>query len=422
MKPAHRGNRTHIVIAGRCNTGKSSVLNCLTGQTAAIVSDKPGTTADPVSIPFELLPYGPVIFYDTAGLDEPSELGKLRRDKSFKIIETADVVILVIDEHGLTSLEKDVINFVKKAETPLLVIANKTDIRPLGAKDKNWLQQADVKVVSAVLKEQTESMPLREAVLELMPALETKQTLISDLVPQHGLVVCVIQIDLSAPKGRLIAPQIQLLRELTDNNLLALITQPATLKEALNRLALPPDLIVSDSQAVAKVARIAHPSIPLTTFSLLFSRLKGNFRLQLEGAKTIGNLKPGDSVLIAEACSHHAQKDDIAKVKIPQLLEKQAGGKIRTTFASGIDFSDDLKDYKLVLHCGACMLSRKQMQHRLKRCADAGCPVTNYGMAISFCHGVLEQVAKPILKRFTNNRITRSIIKECGTRSLKSER
>ncbi|MDR2726662.1 MAG: [FeFe] hydrogenase H-cluster maturation GTPase HydF, partial [Deltaproteobacteria bacterium] len=203
----------------------------------------------------------------------------------------------------------------------------------------------------------------------------------------------------SAPKGRLIAPQVQVLRELADHKLLALTTQPATLAAALARLAAPPDLVVADSQAVLEVARIVPPAVPLTTFSLLFARLKGDFSLQLAGALAINDLRPGDPVLLAEACSHHAQKDDIARVKIPKLLEKRAGGRLATAFSSGGEFPDDLKRYKLVLHCGACMLSARDMRRRVKQCAAAGVPVTNYGMAIALCQGVLERAAQPIASR-----------------------
>ena len=394
---AHRGNRTHIAITGRCNTGKSTFLNCLTGQMAAIVSEQPGTTADPVSVSFELLPYGPVLFYDTAGLDEQGELGLLRRKKSFKIIDKADLVILVLDERGLGLPERELINYLKKLNTPILVIANKTDIRSLSAEDESRLRQAGIKTVHTALKEKIDPAPLREAILMLMPALETEKLVVADLVPPNGLVVCVIPIDSSAPKGRLIVPQVQVLRELTDHNMLALTAQPDTLPAALGRLTAQPDLVVTDSQVVLEVAHAVSTSIPLTTFSLLFARLKGDFKLLLEGARVIENLRPGDSVLIAEACSHHAQKDDIARVKIPHLLEKRAGGQLETAFSSGGDFPDDLERYKLVLHCGGCMLSSRDMRRRLKRCVTANVPVTNYGMAISFCQGVLERTAAPIL-------------------------
>jgi [FeFe] hydrogenase H-cluster maturation GTPase HydF len=399
MIQTHRGNRTHIVITGRCNTGKSTILNCLTGQMAAIVSDQPGTTADPVSVPFELLPYGPALFYDTAGLDEPGELGLLRRRKSFKIIDKADLVILALDERGLGSQENDLINYLKKLDTPVLAIANKTDIRPLNSEDENRLRQLGIKTVQISLKEKIVPAFLRETILALMPAPETEKSLVADIVPPHGLVVCVIPIDSSAPKGRLILPQVQLLRELTDHNMLAMTTQPATLTAALERLNAQPDLVVTDSQTVLEVARALPPTIPMTTFSLLFARLKGDFKLQLEGAQVINSLRPGDHVLIAEACSHHAQEDDIAKVKIPRLLEKYVGGPLNVAFTTGGDFPDDLERFRLVVHCGSCMLTQRETLRRLKRCVIADIPVTNYGMAISFCQGVLERAAAPILAR-----------------------
>lgn len=413
MNKAQRGSRLQIALVGRCNTGKSSILNRIVGQGAAMVSERPGTTADPVGIPFELLPYGPVTFYDTAGLDEPGELGELRRSASQQIIARADLILIVSDEHGLGSLEKEIITRIQQLETPLLLVCNKQDIRPLSEQDATFLQSRKIPYIETVAKQQTGSGtasqsndqdipepgtdPLIDMLLSLIPAAEKEKTVVADLVPPQGLVVCVVPIDASAPKGRLIVPQVQVLRELADHNLLSLVTQPATLSLALGRLNTPPDLVVTDSQAVKEVAEVVPDSVPLTTFSLLFSRLKGDFALQMQGARAIADLRPDDPVLIAEACSHHAQDDDIAKIKLPRALQKFTGHQLRFHFCSGRDFSDDLSRYKLVLHCGGCMLNAREMRRRLKLCAAEQVPVTNYGMALSVCQGVLERAARPIL-------------------------
>ena len=411
MNKTHRGSRLQIALVGRCNTGKSSVLNRIVGQGAAMVSEQPGTTADPVGIPFELLPYGPVMFYDTAGLDESGELGELRRGASHKVIARADLILLVTDEQGLGHLEKEMISKIQQLETPLLLVCNKQDLGSLSPQDSTFLQERNIPFLetiahrlsnpqSAAQGEQAiNSDPLIEALLSLVPQAGAEKCVVADLVPQQGLVVCVVPIDASAPKGRLIVPQVQVLRELADHNMLSLVTQPATLSLALTRLASPPDLVVADSQAIKEVAEVVPDAVPLTTFSLLFSRFKGDFALQMQGARAISSLMPGDPVLIAEACSHHAQDDDIARVKLPRALQQFTGHQLQFNFCSGRDFPDDLGRYKLVLHCGGCMLNAREMRRRLKLCATEQVPVTNYGMALSLCQGVLERAARPILAK-----------------------
>lgn len=397
MKAAHRGNRLHIALVGRCNTGKSSVLNRIVGQSAALVSDQPGTTADPVGISFELLPYGPVLFHDTAGLDEAGPMGELRRNASRKIIARSDMVILVTDERGVGPFEKEMITQVRQLGTPLLVVCNKADIRPRHPEDAAFLHDAGVPFREVCTYEPGAQATLRGALLSLAPPTEEDPLVVADLVPSQGLVVCVVPIDASAPKGRLIAPQVQVLRELADHHLLSLVTQPDTLPQALARLATPPDLVVTDSQAVRQVADIVPDTVPMTTFSLLFARLKGDFALQMRGAEAIAGLLPDDPVLVAEACAHHAQEDDIARVKLPRALQAFIGHPLRFEYCSGKDFPDDLACYKLVLHCGGCMLTSREMRRRLKVCTMARVPVTNYGMALSLCQGVLDRTAEPIL-------------------------
>ena len=399
MITAPRGERVQIALLGRCNTGKSTLLNLLTGEDTALVSEQPGTTADPVAKSFELLPFGPVTFYDTAGLDESSALGDLRRAASRRVLSRADVALLVTDEQGLGALEKEVIAALKELKTPILAVFNKQDLRPMSLEDRAFCEGEGIAWFALTAHENAAPAPLREAVIAVAASLkEEARPILTDLVPEGGMVVCVSPIDASAPKGRLIVPQVQVLRELVEAGRLALVTQAAGLAHALGSLRTPPDLVVTDSQVVEEVATLVPQSIPMTTFSLLFCRLKGDFALQLAGAESIKTLRTGDVVLVAEACLHHPQHDDIGRVKLPRLLRKYTGHDLEFAFCSGQDFPDDLARYSLVLHCGGCMLNAREMRRRLKLCAACGVPATNYGMAISLARGVLERAAAPLVK------------------------
>lgn len=397
MNTAPRGERMRIAILGRCNTGKSTILNLLTGEETALVSEQPGTTADPVAKAFELLPLGPVTFYDTAGLDESSALGDLRRAASRKVLSGADMALLVTDENGLGIVEKDLIASLRALQTPFLLIFNKRDEASVSLEDANFCEKEGIVRLSLSALNNPDPAPLREAIIAAAPK-ETPRPLLADLVPEGGTVICVTPIDDSAPKGRLIIPQVQVLRELVELNRLALVTQETGLSRALAGLNKPPDLVVTDSQVVEKVAEVVPESVPMTTFSLLFSRLKGDFALQLAGAGAINRLDASSVVLVAEACLHHPQGDDIGRVKLPRLLRKHTGRDLEFVFCSGQDFPDDLTRYALVLHCGGCMLNVREMRRRLKLCAACGVPVTNYGMAISLTQGVLERAAAPLVK------------------------
>ena len=396
-----RGNRLQIAILGRCNTGKSTLLNRITGQNSALVSERAGTTADPVQVHFELLPYGPVTFYDTAGMDEGGNLGALRLAAARKILARADMALVVTDEMGLGQVERALIDELLALETPVLAVFNKGDLAPVRELDLNFCREKGIPyIVSAppdpAHADDTDPVPLREALLALTPQ-QDEPPLVCDLLAPASTVLCVTPIDASAPKGRLIAPQAQTLRELVEAQHLALLTQGQDLQQTLARLAAAPDLVITDSQVVKEVIAALPQDIRVTTFSMLFARLKGDFALQYAGALTIPELRENDAVLIAEACSHHAQADDIARVKIPALLQKRAECSLNFSFYSGSDFPNDLSRYALVLHCGGCMLNRREMRRRLRVCASHGIPVTNYGMAIAFAQGVLERVARPIL-------------------------
>ena len=397
MSTAPRGERMRIAILGRCNTGKSTILNLLTGEETALVSEQPGTTADPVAKAFELLPLGPVTFYDTAGLDESSALGDLRRAASRKVLSGADMALLVTDENGLGAIEKDLIASLRALRTPFLLIFNKRDMASVSLEDANFCKKEGIVYLALSTLNNPDPAPLREAIIAAAPK-ETPRPLLADLAPEGGTVICVTPIDDSAPKGRLIIPQVQVLRELVETNRLALVTQETGLSRALAGLNRPPDLVVTDSQVVEKVAEVVPASVPMTTFSLLFSRLKGDFALQLAGAEAIKRLDASSVVLVAEACLHHPQGDDIGRVKLPRLLRNYTGHDLEFAFCSGQDFPDDLTRYALVLHCGGCMLNGREMRRRLKLCAACGVPVTNYGMAISLTQGVLERAAAPLVR------------------------
>lgn len=398
MTATHRGARLHIAVLGRCNTGKSTVLNLIAGQEAAIVSPRPGTTGDPVPLGFELPPLGPVTLYDTAGLDEASDLGALRREAGRRILARADMAVVVTDQTGLGPWEKELIAALRRLETPFLLLFNKQDQGTPPEKDLAWCRDQGIEHRCLSAARETDPAPLREDLIRLAPPREEEPPLVADLLPPGGAVICVTPIDSSAPKGRLIVPQVQALRELVEAGHPALVVQHTGLPRALALLREPPALVITDSQVVREVNEALPPDVPLTTFSLLFARLKGDFALLLEGARAIDTLGPEAPVLVAESCSHHPQDDDIGRVKIPRLLRAHTRQDLRFAFCAGSDFPDDLFRYALVLHCGGCMLNAREMRRRLRLCAAEGVPATNYGMAISLTQGILDRVAAPLAK------------------------
>jgi len=397
MTTAYRGNRLQIAVLGRCNTGKSTVLNRITGQNSALVSERAGTTADPVQVHFELLPYGPVTFYDTAGMDETGNLGALRLHAARKVMARADIALVVTDEAGLGQVELTLIDELLALETPVLLVFNKGDLMPPRLRDTAFCREKALPVLVSSPADDADPAPLREALLALAPQQEDPR-IVCDLLSSASTVVCVTPIDASAPKGRLIAPQVQVLRELVEADHLAVLTQGKDLPQSLSRFAAAPDFIITDSQVVKEVIAAVPETWRVTTFSMLFARLKGDFPLQHAGALHIASLRENDAVLVAEACAHHAQSDDIARVKLPALLQKRAGCSLDFSFYSGNDFPEDLSRYALVLHCGGCMLNRREMRRRLRICAQYGVPATNFGMALSFAQGVLERVAQPLMQ------------------------
>ncbi len=391
-----KGLRLHIGIFGRRNVGKSSLLNALTGQQVSIVSNVAGTTTDPVEKAVELLPVGPVVFVDTAGIDDEGALGEQRIKATRRVIERTELALLIAAAGEWTTFEQELLTQLAADEIPVAVVFNKADLaRPDAALKERIARQAlAVAEVSAMTGEGVEA--LRWQIKGLMPdELAQPPAIVADLLPPGGLAVLVVPIDKEAPKGRLILPQVQTIRDLLDADAMCLVVKERELRAALERLNGPPHLVVTDSQAFLKVSADTPPAVPLTSFSILFARFKGDLVAMARGAAAIDRLKPGDRVLIAEACAHHPIGDDIGRVKIPRWLEQYTGGALDIRTLGGRDFPDDLAPYRLVIHCGACTWNRRQVVSRLRRCERAGVPITNYGVAIAHVLGICRRALQP---------------------------
>ena len=392
IQNAPKGFRLHIGLFGRRNVGKSSLLNAMTRQNVSIVSDVAGTTTDPVEKPMELLPIGPVLFIDTAGIDDIGALGELRVQRTRQVFDRTDVAIIVAGPEGWGAFEEEVLDELQARDTPVIAVFNKADMaRPDGALFER-LEQRKVACVQTVATEGAGVLDLREALIKKTPDdYINAPAIIGDLVPPGELAVLVVPIDLEAPKGRLIVPQVQTIRDLLDHDAYCMVVKERELRDAIGRLNRPPALVVTDSQAFLKVDGDTPPDIPLTGFSILFARAKGDLVELVRGALAIDALKPGDRVLVAEACTHHPIGDDIGRVKIPRWLTQYVGGKLEFTHVQGHDFPDDVSPYRLVVHCGACMWNRREMLSRIVRCRGAGVPITNYGVTIAYSLGIFER-------------------------------
>lgn len=396
---APRGVRLVIALAGRRNAGKSSLINAITDQEISIVSDQPGTTTDPIAKHYELLPLGPVTFYDTAGLDDSGELGELRIKATRKILWRSDVAIVVIGEHGITSHEKEIIADIRRLNIPFIMIFNKSDLRESSDADLGYCRKHNIRFLSTSAITGTNVDELKQAIIDIAPAeMKHDPVLARDLISEGDWVVCVVPIDLAAPKGRLILPQVQVLRELLDCDAVAVTVKEREIEEALTNLKRKPALVITDSQVVLSVAGDVPADIPLTTFSTLFARYKGDLTRLVEGANAIDTLQNGDTVLIGEACSHHPVADDIGRVKIPRWVTQYTGKDLKFEVYSGHDFPEDLERFKLAIHCGACMINRTEMLRRMNECERRGIAITNYGVAISKVQGVLERIIAPFNK------------------------
>lgn len=390
--------RLHIGVFGRTNVGKSSLLNKITNQEVSIVSDIAGTTTDVVEKSMELLPVGPVTFLDTAGLDDETELSVQRIEKTMKVVNRIDVAVVVCDFNGIGKFENDLIEKFKELKIPYLIVVNKCDLAPKSFHIDLKSELSNI-IYTSVKKDEKIVFKFKEALVNLLPEdFVNSPKIVGDLVPAKSTVILVIPIDKEAPKGRIILPQVQTLRDLLDNNCLSYVVKESELKDALDNLKTPPALVVTDSQAFKKVSEIVPENVSLTSFSILFARLKGDLDEFVNGARVIENLKDGDMVLILESCTHHAIEDDIGRVKIPNLLRKKTGKNLVIHNYAGHDFPD-IKDYKLIIHCGACMTNRREVLSRVLIANQNNVPITNYGVVISYCLGILPRA----IKIFTEN-------------------
>lgn len=376
-------NRIHIGFFGRRNAGKSSIVNAVTGQELAVVSDYAGTTTDPVYKAMELLPLGPVMIIDTAGIDDVGELGALRIKKTHQVLNKTDVAVLVVSaEDGMTDFDRELTaQFVKK-DIPYIVAYNKSDLKRVET-DKNSI------LVSAESGENIHE--LKERIATLVKTEDTRMKLVGDLLKEGDTAVLVVPIDSSAPKGRLILPQQQTIRDILEAGALATVCRDTELSAALSSLSEKPAIVITDSQAFGSVAKIVPEDVPLTSFSILMARYKGLLEEAVRGAAAIERLKDGDRVLICEGCTHHRQCEDIGTVKIPRMLHKFTGKSLEISTSSGRDFPEELSEYSLVIHCGGCMLTEREVRYRMKCAADAGVPITNYGIALAMMNGILRR-------------------------------
>ena len=386
--------RIHIGIFGRRNAGKSSLINALTGQNLAIVSDVKGTTTDPVLKAMELFPLGPVVMIDTPGLDDTGELGALRIQKTYQILNKTDIALVVIDTTvGMTDADAAILTRIQEKEIPYLLVWNKADQLGTDAELKGDFAGSIPKEHSILISASTGSHihELKEKLASLVPTQGNDRRIVSDLIRPGDFVVLVVPIDKAAPKGRLILPQQQTIRDILDTGATAIVTRDTELSDTLNRLGELPSLVITDSQAFEKVARLTPPEVPLTSFSILFARYKGNLNTVVNGARVLDMLKDQDTVLICEGCTHHRQCEDIGTVKLPRWIREHTGKSLNFVFTSGTEFPTDLRPYRMIIHCGGCTLNEREMQFRLKCAEDAGIPITNYGTAIAYMKGILER-------------------------------
>lgn len=387
--------RLHIGIFGKTNVGKSSLLNRITNQDVSIVSNIAGTTTDVVEKTMELLPIGPVNFLDTAGINDSTALSSERIEKTMKIINRTDVAIVVCDYNGIDEYERNLIEKFNELKIPFMIFINKTDEKyPSDSIIEDLKNYTKHILLSSVKTDDLIVFKIKELLVKLLPEdFVNSPKIVGDLIPQGSTVILVIPIDKEAPKGRIILPQVQTLRDLLDNNCVSVVVKESELKSAIDNLKIAPSLIVTDSQAFKNVSEIVPENIPLTSFSILFARLKGDLNTFSQGAKSIEKLQDGDRVLILESCTHHAIEDDIGRVKIPNLLRKKTGKNLIIDNIAGHDFPD-ISKYKLIIHCGACMTNRREVLSRILLASENNVPITNYGICISYCLGILPRALK----------------------------
>jgi [FeFe] hydrogenase H-cluster maturation GTPase HydF len=393
---APKSFRLHIGIFGKRNTGKSSILNSITNQDVSIVSEIAGTTTDPVEKPMELLPLGPVLFIDTAGIDDLGHLGEKRVAKTMSVFDRTDLGIIVSNFNDWNDYEQQIMNEFTDRAIPFIVVFNKSDLYAENSDIITKLNSDKIKFTKTSALKGTGFTELRQLLLRSAPEdFIDRPGILSDLVGPGEAAILVVPIDKEAPKGRLILPQVQSIRDLLDNDSFCVVVKERELREALSRFNKPPKLVVTDSQAFLKVSADTPPEIPLTSFSILFARFQGDLNEMVRGAMAIDNLKTGDKVLIAEACSHHPIGEDIGTVKIPRWLTQYVGGKLQIDNLRGHDFPENISEYKIIIHCGACMWNRREMLSRILKAKEAGIPITNYGLTIAYSLGIFERALQP---------------------------
>lgn len=396
MLKSPKSARLHIGLFGRRNVGKSSLLNAVTRQAVSIVSEVAGTTTDAVEKAMELLPIGPVLFIDTAGIDDVGALGELRVQRTRQIFDRTDLGLIVTDAGAWGEFEELLLGELRQRAIPVIVVFNKADLAEPTAELVRRIEAEKVSVVSTVASNGDGADALREALIRRAPDdFINPASILQDLVPPGELALLVVPIDLEAPKGRLILAQVQTIRDVLDGDACCMVVKEQDLRAALKRLNRPPALVVTDSQAFHQVAAETPPEIPLTSFSILFARYKGELGAFLRGTAAIARLRPGSRVLISESCTHHPIGDDIGRVKIPDWLRRYVGGELAIDVVQGRDLPDNLGSYELVVHCGACMWNRREVLSRIQRCQSAGVPIANYGMTIAFTLGILERALAP---------------------------
>ncbi|MDD3594113.1 MAG: [FeFe] hydrogenase H-cluster maturation GTPase HydF [Candidatus Gastranaerophilales bacterium] len=396
MQNTPKGMRLHIGIFGKRNVGKSNILNALTHQNISIVSEVAGTTTDPVEKAMELLPLGPVLFVDTAGIDDEGKLGELRIKKTMQIFDRIDIALIVSGQTGWSSFEKELYEEFTKRKIPIIAVFNKVDLAAISDEKLTEVENLKVAIVHTSAKTGFGIDNLKQKLIENAPdEFITPPMIAADLIPSGEMAVLVVPIDLEAPKGRLILPQVQIIRDLLDNDSMVMVVKESDLKEALGRLNKPPHIVITDSQAFLKVSADVPENIKLTSFSILFARFKGDLEEFVRGALAIENLKPNDKILICESCTHHAIGDDIGTIKIPKWLNRYVGGKLEFVHYSGHDFPEDISGYKLIIHCGACMTNRREILSRIIKSKQAGVPVTNYGLSIAYALDIFGRALEP---------------------------
>ena len=398
MNTTPRGNRLHIALFGRRNAGKSSLINALTNQELAIVSEFAGTTTDPVYKSMEILPLGPVVVIDTAGLDDTGELGELRVAKSLEVLAKTDLALIVMDvENGCGEPEQEIAALCAEKKIPVIAVINKQDQAKAAPEQlaawQGVLQAAEMVSVSALQRKGIGDLKI--AMVKTAPLLFEQPTIVGDLLQPGDTAVLVTPVDLAAPKGRLILPQVQVIRDILDSDAMAYVVKERELKECLGNLRNKPRIVITDSQAFLKADADTPPDVLLTSFSILFARYKGDLETLVKGAKALLALKPGDRVLMSEGCTHHRVEDDIGTVKIPRWIRQYVGGELEFSWSSGTTLPTDLSSYQVVVHCGACMLNRRDMLARMMAAQQQGVPIVNYGVAIAALQGILPRALSP---------------------------